>query len=298
MLAHTLPREDSGLESSPPASMAEGLGVVASAIAVIQISEQVISACYQYYRTAKDAKKDIIDVINVVGGLKSTLENLRMLLYENADSDGHQQLCHLRLLRASLKTCKESIETLAMELGVNIEQDSGATEIKLNFKKKLMWPWKEKEIGKILAVIEKHKSTFILAITGDILGVTVSMQENVEDIKDGIAEFTVSLQTMRMDQKQKEVLNWLKCSDPSINHESACNKREPTTGNWFLETENFIEWTEGRHASLWLDGIPGAGKPSFAQQSLNTSSRYLTMTIDMFISTLISMILRNNLCLG
>ena len=76
----------------PPASMAEALGVAASVIAVIQISEQVISACYQYYRTAKDTKKDINDVINVVGGLKTTLENLRMLLDENDNSDDPQPL--------------------------------------------------------------------------------------------------------------------------------------------------------------------------------------------------------------
>jgi hypothetical protein len=47
-----------------------GLGVAASVIAVIQISEQVITACIQYYRTAKDAKAEIQAVINVVGGLK------------------------------------------------------------------------------------------------------------------------------------------------------------------------------------------------------------------------------------
>ncbi len=60
--------------------MAEVLGVAASIIAVLQISEAVISACYQYYRTAKGAKKDIIKVINIVSDLKSTLNNLHALL--------------------------------------------------------------------------------------------------------------------------------------------------------------------------------------------------------------------------
>ena len=65
---------------------------------------------------------------------------------------------------------------------------------------------------------------------------------------------------MVIDQKQKEILNWLKCNDPSINHESACNKREPTTGNWFLEGEIFHRMDGRKYASLWLHGIPGAGK--------------------------------------
>jgi hypothetical protein len=60
--------------------MAEALGVAASVIAVIQISEQVISACYQYSRTAKDAKKDINDIINVVGGLNTTMRTIPTIL--------------------------------------------------------------------------------------------------------------------------------------------------------------------------------------------------------------------------
>ena len=56
-----------------------GIGVAANVIAVIQISEHVISACYQYFRTIKDAKQDILDIINIVGGLKTTLENVGLL---------------------------------------------------------------------------------------------------------------------------------------------------------------------------------------------------------------------------
>jgi hypothetical protein len=51
-----------------------GLGAAVSVITVIQISEQVVTACIQYFRTAKDAEKDIQAIINVVGGVKMTLK--------------------------------------------------------------------------------------------------------------------------------------------------------------------------------------------------------------------------------
>ena len=160
-----------------------GLGVAANVIAVVQISEQVISACYQYYRTAKDAKKDILDIINIVGGLKTTLENLCLLLN---DHDDQGELPHLKSLNGALDMCKDAIEELASKLGVKIEKDLNTDQIKVTFKKKLMWPWKEKEVGKILQVIEKHKSTFILAVTGDTLGVSLAIQDDVTDVKDAV----------------------------------------------------------------------------------------------------------------
>ena len=133
-------------------------------------------------------------------------------------------------------------------------------EIKFTLKKRLAWPWKEKEVEKIHAIIEKHKSTFILAVTGDILGVSLDIQGHVIDIKDSVAEVADSIETMVSHQKTKDILDWLKYCDPSTNHEAARSKHEPSTGNWFIESKIFVNWTGNPNASLWLHGIPGAGK--------------------------------------
>ena len=251
------------------AEVLAGLSVAANVIAVIQISEQVISACYNYYKTAKDAKKDIVNVINIVGGLKTTLDNLHLLLDESDDPD--PRLSFPNSLVQALKTCEEALEKLATELGVKIERDLNTNEITFTFKKKLTWPWKEKQIEKILEVIEKQKSTFILAVTGDALGVSLAIhdrvgdinnnvnyikddvggiKDGVENIKDGV-EITGSIQTLAIDRtttkdrkQRKEVLDWLKSCDPSTNHESARNKHEPTTGNWFIQSNTFVTWTQ------------------------------------------------------
>jgi hypothetical protein len=58
------------------------------------------------------------------------------------------------------------------------------------------------------------------------------------------------------------VIRWLNegVGDPSSNHESAKKKREPTTGRWFIESDDFKSWIQRTRTFAWLHGIPGAGK--------------------------------------
>jgi hypothetical protein len=243
-----------------------GLAVAASVIAVIQISEQVVTACIQYYRTAKDAKADLQAVINVVGGLKTTLENLKMIL----DATEEEELPHLKSLDKPLEACCGAIDTLAQKLGVNVDRNTDTEKLKFTFTKRIMWPWKEKEVNKVLETIERHKSTFILAVAGDTLQTTLMTQADVGEIKDGFVTLkddvsdiktNVSvIPTFVSDQRTERILTWLNPCDPSTNHAAARQKHEPTTGDWFIKSAAFTVWRSAPKASLWLHGIPGAGK--------------------------------------
>jgi hypothetical protein len=86
-----------------------GLSGAAGVIAVIQISEQIISCCSDYYQTAKNAKDDIINIINVVRGLKGTFVNLRNLV--NKYGQDPETLNNLKSLtqQGSLEQCEENI---------------------------------------------------------------------------------------------------------------------------------------------------------------------------------------------
>jgi hypothetical protein len=103
--------------------MAEALGLAANIIAVIQISEQVVSACYHYYRTVKDAKKDIIAIINVVNGLKSMLDSLGVLIVENDDPNDLPPSC-LTCLDEPLRICESTLKELGISLGVKFDANS------------------------------------------------------------------------------------------------------------------------------------------------------------------------------
>jgi hypothetical protein len=45
----------------------------------------------------------------------------------------------------------------------------------------------------------------------------------------------------------------------TINHNAACKKHKPQTGNWFIQGK-YSQWKETPSLFLWLYGIPGCGK--------------------------------------
>jgi Cdc6-like AAA superfamily ATPase len=47
---------------------------------------------------------------------------------------------------------------------------------------------------------------------------------------------------------------------PSFNHERALEQRQEGTGRWFIESQSFESFKQGRVPFLWLYGIPGCGK--------------------------------------
>jgi hypothetical protein len=229
----------------------DALSAAASVIAVIQISESVLSACYQYIKTVKDAKKDIIDIIDVISGLKGILDNLRVVFDAQKDPLFLNSAC----LDVPLQMCEAALQEIATKLGVKtLGMNSGPDRVTVSFPKTLKWPWKEKEVRKILEKIEKHKTTFILAFTADTSQAALA-------IKDGVTEVSESIRTMNISQRDDKIIDWLKLGDPSTNHDSARIKHEPNSGKWLIESEPmFDSWIEGTNASLWIHAIPGAGK--------------------------------------
>lgn len=229
----------------------DGISAAASVMAVLQISESVISACYQYYKTARGARKDILEVISMVKDLKGTLDTIHFLLDDDDDAED-PRLPLLNSLDRSFTACQEAIRDIANQLGIDLATDS-AENIKINFRKKATWPWKEKEVVKILQSLEKYNTIFILALSGETLKVVCAIQEGVKDVTESIKKMTIS-------ERHKSILNWLNVTDPSVNHNAARLKHEPTTGDWLLESEIFTTWKEAKKSSLWLYGKPGAGK--------------------------------------
>ena len=83
-----------------------------------------------------------------------------------------------------------------------------------------------------------------------------AVAEDVRDVHatlDGFREFKLS-------HEQDKIIQWLQSTDPSTNHNAACEKREPLTGNWLLQSDDFAKWKREPKQLLWLHGIPGCGK--------------------------------------
>jgi len=65
------------------------------------------------------------------------------------------------------------------------------------------------------------------------------------------------------DEKAK-VLNWLSPLQPHVRHNDVRNRRQDGLGEWFLQTDEFLRWRDGKgesgKATLFCSGNPGVGK--------------------------------------
>jgi ankyrin repeat domain-containing protein 50 len=61
-------------------------------------------------------------------------------------------------------------------------------------------------------------------------------------------------------ENKHDILRWLITTDPALDHAAARAKHQPETGEWFIETDEYLEWRTSPRSFLLLQGIPGCGK--------------------------------------
>ena len=67
-----------------------------------------------------------------------------------------------------------------------------------------------------------------------------------------------------LDKDRKKILDWLSPIDYAELQSDTFHKRQKGTGEWFLKSTPFIEWSEGKEKTLFCPGIPGTGKTMIA----------------------------------
>ncbi|TLD13735.1 uncharacterized protein PgNI_02772 [Pyricularia grisea] len=78
-------------------------------------------------------------------------------------------------------------------------------------------------------------------------------------------------QKIQPEEVQGEKLgeSWLAPPGPSVNAASARYRQHPGTGEWFIVSEQFLQWKQGERRHMWLYGMPGCGKTVLATTILD-----------------------------
>ena len=153
--------------------MAEGLALAASVIAVLQITNTVISVCYDYSAAAKDAAWELSQVTAEMESLRNVLQTLESLAKqaEFASPTAGTRLPTLALLRGPqglLLHCLNEIKGLEKKLKTPSWTDRiGFGPKRKAFTQALRWPLNKAETKETLVNIGRFKNTFNLAITAD-----------------------------------------------------------------------------------------------------------------------------------
>ena len=218
------------------------ISAAASIIAVLQLSEAVLSSCYRFVGKVKDAASDVDRVIHQIGYLTTILLDLKNLAELHGTSpDASASSNSLKILigeHGPLAVCAHSLEELKSRL------PNGP----VGLRQKLQWPFESKKINEIMGRVMAQIPTLELAVAGDNYSVTVGIKASLED--------------MNRREEREKVLNWLRCADPTVKHLASRHLHQPGSNHWIIESENFIEWRDNAGQTLWLHGIPGAGKTS------------------------------------
>jgi Cdc6-like AAA superfamily ATPase len=110
---------------------------------------------------------------------------------------------------------------------------------------------------------------------------TLAIHTDLHKIHDGLADLkmstsaimntaaviknqTIALHDDATIQRKREILEWICPGDYSIQHRDYIDRRQPDTGEWFLQSPRYQEWVQSEQSTLFCPGMPGAGKTIMA----------------------------------
>ena len=136
----------------------EGLGVAASAIAVIELSAKIALLCMQYSVAVKHAKADIERLRKEVDSVTNLLRDAETLI-----KTANNQLPTSTKLQPAFSDCLVQLSAVSDKLEPGKRQKIMST-IGV---RALKWPFQSKEIRTVIDNLERFKDTVSLALQVD-----------------------------------------------------------------------------------------------------------------------------------
>jgi hypothetical protein len=132
-----------------------GIGEAASVIAVIELSAKVASLCFKYSTKVAGAKEEITNLQNELDDFERVARNLKHQL----DQPGGLKLSTLPEIKRALGRTNGQLK----EVDEKLDNKKSRNPLK-RYGRALKWPFESKEVEKIIASLERNKSTINLAL--------------------------------------------------------------------------------------------------------------------------------------
>jgi Fungal N-terminal domain of STAND proteins len=138
----------------------EPLSAIASVINVVQLADRVLRLCGKYAAAVKDAKDEIGRLAHEVEALRIVLESVDEMIKDGVRKTLTPEPL-LEELQGIIENCKADLEDLVVQL------DSGKERRPMSClgRRALKWPFKSKDITKIIEALDRYKGTITLALT-------------------------------------------------------------------------------------------------------------------------------------
>lgn len=239
--------------------MAEILGIVASIVAVIQLTEAVDKTVSEYLHTVRGVQSVLVPLLGRLRHLNAILKTLRLEL-ETGNSSALQHLHEpLKICESLLSKLQSRLEHLKIiagcVIGPVLDKDG------LNQLKRLddLIPVLQLalDVDTLISTraIEEYLHSLRLESQEQMHALHRNIQVHHEDARRWKDEVDQQKENAAKSQLMEQVLNWLNVVNPEANYLAACQQNQPGTGKWLLESKDFSDWEVGLNKCLWLNGM-------------------------------------------
>jgi hypothetical protein len=228
--------------------MTDPFSVTAGAAGLISLGIQTTRTLVQFYSSYKHRDSDIAQTTKQLESLLGTLRVLESTLQHRSDDP----LIHE--IDISVRRGREIIQELEQECAKLTTPLSNlnwsATKV---VGRRAAYPFRASTLKKLDEDVDEMRSHLSFALD-------VFQLQDSRTLQDDLAEAKSVIELIRTTQISREIRDWLRAPDVSVNHNAARAKRHPGTGMWFIRGPHFSRWITQPSAFLWLHGFAGCGK--------------------------------------
>ena len=240
--------------------MAEILGLVASVVAVIQLTDTVGKTASKYIHTVKGTRSTLQPLVHKLQSLQDILTAIQTQLEINSyDSPKSLALQHLKqplevcqAIMIKLEARLNSIKIVGNYVVGSILDRSTTDYLKQldDLTNLLRLALASENLASIQAVETELKSLRLEAFEQ-----SQRLQDELEAHHEDLLEWRKEADVTKEIVFQERIIAWLALADPEYNHRVACQRQEPGTGSWLFESPEYMDWETGHNLNLWLSAM-------------------------------------------
>ncbi|KAL2694902.1 hypothetical protein Neosp_001491 [[Neocosmospora] mangrovei] len=232
-------------------------------LAIVSLALQVSKGLLGYYDLWTHADEDVAEIQRSLLALANIFTQLEITLEKpNLSED------IISIVRVTMKGCDSNVKKLE-EMLEKVKREGAPEKLRAKFKnlnRRVLQMFQHGEIMRVQSVLNELREDLNMVVSLLSLNTTAT---SLDDLRKVHADLTTlqSSNTERIEMEKEKnrearrcaLIEWLAAPDIAAAHLSAQDQREEGTGEWFLESQEFLEWAStGR--SMWLAGDVGCGK--------------------------------------
>lgn len=245
--------------------MTDPLSVTAGIAGLISLGIQVTGSLVSFYAAYKGQDTDIARTTGKLENLLDTFRFLDTALQRRTFRPDEQGL--LKNIESSAQNCHELIQELNEECEkFNRTSTTGIKGAIRTAGRRAAYPFRQSTLQKLDEAISEIRHNLTLAL--DVLQL-----RDHKHTQDDVTQIKSLLEVVRASQISATIRDWLRAPDATVNHNAACAKRHPGTGNWLVKGSIFTTWLSQDNSFLWLNGFAGCGKSVLCSTAIQYSFR-------------------------